>query len=158
MEVLHWARERRLRTFIEIKKGGKAYLGIEEAVLGEVESARAASLSTIISFDFLTLRRLRQLDATIALGLDFTRPRWALRRAKPIRATTLLPHWAFASRRLIRHAQASALQVIVWHVDQPRAMRHKLLDGVDGIITRYPAKLAEVLAKLETEVPGWATK
>ena len=76
---------------------------------------------------------------------------------QPQPATTLLSHGAFASRRLIRHAHAAGVQVLAWNLDQPLALRHKLLDGVYGIISRYPAKLAGVRAKLETEARSQLT-
>ena len=49
------------------------------------------------------------------------------------------------------------MQVLAWNLDQPLALRHKLLDGEYGIISRYPAKLAGVRAKLETEARSQLT-
>ena len=39
--------------------------------------------------------------------------------------------------------------VIPWTVDSPRQMRRTILEGVDGIITNYPAKLTETVARLQ---------
>lgn len=143
-EVLTWVRERNCKAFVEIKQPPATYPGIEARVLEEIGRARAASLVTVISFHFPTLSRLRELGSRISLGIDFTRPLLAVRRAKAVDATTLLPHWAFASRRFIRRAHRAGLRVVVWGLDQPKWMRRKLADGVDGIITRFPAKLVEV--------------
>jgi hypothetical protein len=35
----------------------------------------------------------------------------------------------------------------VWDVNPAVLMRRKILDGVDGIITSHPARLAEILRK-----------
>jgi glycerophosphoryl diester phosphodiesterase len=44
--------------------------------------------------------------------------------------------------------------VIPWTVDSPRQMRSTILEGVDGIITNYPAKLTEAVARLrKTRAP-----
>lgn len=146
-EVLKWVRKRNCLAFIEIKQSKLRYPGIEEKVLEEIYRAGAASLSTVISFDFPTLERVRQLDARIALGLDFSRPLLALRSATSIGAAVLLPHWALATRRFIRRARRAGFRVIVWDVNPPVLMRRKILDGVDGIITSHPGRLAEVLKK-----------
>ena len=42
--------------------------------------------------------------------------------------------------------------VIPWTVDSPRQMRRTLLLGVDGIITNYPARLTEAVARLQKAV------
>ena len=150
-EVLAFVRERRCLALVEIKEGGKTPPGIEAKVCGEIHRARAAALVAVISFDFATLRRLRELDATLPLGVSFKRPLLALRRAKLVGARMVVPHWAFASRRFIRRAHKVGLPVVVWTVNQPRWMRRKLADGVDGIITDYPARLAQIRASLRVD-------
>ncbi len=144
-QVLAWARRRKLRLFLEIKLGGHVYPGIEACVLEELARAGMSDLTTVISFDFPTLLRLRQLDSRLALGLDCTRPVLAIRRAQRLAATTILPYWAFASRRFIRRAHRAGLRVAVWDLDRPRAMRRKIADGIDGAVTRYPARLRQLL-------------
>ena len=144
-EVLHWVGKRNCLTFLEIKQSKKRYPRIEEKVLEEIFRARVAHLTTVISFSFPSLERVRVLDLQIALGLDFTRPLLAIRRAKSIGANCLLPHWALATRRFIGRAHQAGHRVIVWDLNQPVLMRRKILDGVDGIITSYPDRLTEVL-------------
>jgi len=144
-EVLNWVEKRNCAAFIEIKQSKSRYPGIEEKVLEEIYRARVARLTTVISFSFSSLERIRELDLQIALGLDFTRPLPAIRRASSIGANCLLPHWALATRQFISRAHQAGHRVIVWDINQPVLMRRKILDGVDGIITSYPARLAEVL-------------
>ncbi len=147
-EVLAWVAARKCLAFIEIK-GGHTYPKIEARVLAEIYRSGTAPLTTVISFHIPTLRRVRQMDPRISLGIDFTRPLLAIRRAKFVAAGTLLPHWAFASRRFLLRAHRAGMRVLVWDLDQPRWMRRKISDGVDGIVTRYPGKLAEIRARLE---------
>jgi glycerophosphoryl diester phosphodiesterase len=142
-EVLAWVRERKCLAFVEIKD---ARPGIEAKVLAEIQRASVGLLATVISFNLPTLRRLRQLDARVSLGLDVSRRLLAIRRAKSLGAAALLPHWAIASPPFIRRAHQDSIRVIPWTVDQPRWIRRRILDGVDGIITNYPARLAEIRA------------
>jgi glycerophosphoryl diester phosphodiesterase len=144
-EVLRWVRKRNVLSFLEIKQTSNHYRGVEEKVLEEIYRANVGSLTTVISFNLPILERIRQLDSGIAIGLDFTRPLLALRRATSVGATSLLPHWAFATRRFTQRAHNTGFRVLAWDLERPLWMRRRILDGVDGIITRYPARLAEVL-------------
>lgn len=140
-EVLAWVRAHKCLAFLEIKD---APAGTEDRLLEEIEEASVQSLVTVISFDRASLRRARQLDSRVALGLDTSRRLLAIRRAKSLGAVAILPHWAIASRRFIGQAHQNSLRVFAWTVDQPRRMRRRILDGVDGLITNYPARLEEV--------------
>jgi glycerophosphoryl diester phosphodiesterase len=150
-EVLTWVRRRSCRALVEIKEGSGAYPGIEAKILRTIRSTATASLVTIISFDRAALRHVRELDGSLSLGASFKRPIFALRRAKSLGARMVAPHWAFASRPFIDRAHQAGLEVIVWTVNQPEAMRRKIADGVDGIITDHPARLAEMQTRLRVE-------
>jgi len=146
-EVLAWVRKRNCLAFLEIKQVSGGYPGLEQKVVAEIYRAGIAPMTTIISFDLPTLERIRQVDSRLALGLDFTRPMLAIRSANSVGATTLLPHWALATRRFIDRAHAAGFRVFAWDVVRRVLMRRKILDGVDGIISSYPGRLAEVLIK-----------
>ena len=145
-EALHWARSRNCLAFIEIKDPTP---GVETKVLKEIEDAGAWHLARVISFDLRALARLRHLSSRARLGLDISRRLLVIRRARALAADALLPHWAIASRRFIRSAHRVSLQVIPWTVNYPLHMHRKILDGVDGIITNYPARLTAVLERIE---------
>lgn len=147
-EVLKWVREQKCQAFIEIKQRAQNYPGVEEKVLDEVYRQGVAERATVLSFDVPTLRRIRQVDCRISMGINFTRPLLAVRRGKTLGAAILGLHWAFVSRHFIRRAHGAGLQVFVWDLDRPRWMRRRIADGVDGIITNYPARLAEVVQHL----------
>jgi glycerophosphoryl diester phosphodiesterase len=149
-EALAWVRRHRMLAFVEIKAGRNTYPGIEAKVLDEIERAGVRRLATIISFDIATLRRVRELDSRIALGLDVSRSLLALRRVGSLAGKAILPHWAIASRGFIRRAHKHSIRVFAWTVDQPARMQRRIADGADGIITNYPAKLAEVLRRMES--------
>jgi len=147
-ETLAWVGSRECLAYLEIKRGRLPCPGIEERVLAEIHRARVLPLVTVISFHLPTLRRLRRLDPRVAVGIDFTQPLAAVRLAQSIGARTILPSGRFAGRRFIVRAQRAGLAVVVWDVEQVRAMRRQIASGVDGIITGYPGKLASVLAEL----------
>lgn len=147
-ETLALVRERRCLAYVEIKQGRRPYRGLEESVLEAIGRVGVRDRAMVVSFHLPTLERLRELDGSIALGVDFTRPKRALTSAFAVGAGAILPHWAFASRRFIARAHAAGRHVLVWDLDQKLWMRRKTADGVDGIITSRPARMAAVRAWL----------
>jgi glycerophosphoryl diester phosphodiesterase len=145
-EAFRWVRTRQCQVFVEIKDPAP---GAEGRVLKEVERAGVWDLVRIISFDLPTLERVRQMNSTIRRGIDVSRRLQAIPRAQALEAEMLLPHWAIASRKFIRSAHLNTLRVIPWTINNPYHMRRKILDGVDGIITNYPARLTAVLERLD---------
>jgi glycerophosphoryl diester phosphodiesterase len=140
-DVLDWVRARSCKAFLEIKQARPRYRGIEEGVLEEIYRAGAQRQVTVISFHRPTLRRIRRLDARIALGIDTMRPLLAIAHARMIGAQALLPHWRSVRRGWIVRAHRAGLKVLVWGLDDPRWMQRKIADGVDGIVTGFPASL-----------------
>ena len=149
-EVLQWVEARQCVAFVEIKDHRP---GVVAKVLQEIERADVWHLTRVVSFDLPSLRQIRELSEQARLGLDFSGRLLPIRRALALGAEALLPHWAIASRGLIRRAHREGLQVIPWTVNYPLHMRRKILDGVDGLITNYPARLTEVLDRLEQTRP-----
>ena len=90
-EVLAWVRQHKILAFVEIKGGRNAYPGIEAKVLDEIERAGVQRLATIISFDLATLRRVRELDSRISLGLDVSRSLLAIRRVRSLAGRASFP-------------------------------------------------------------------
>ena len=149
-EVLHWVKARQCRAFVEIKDYRP---GAAAKILAEIERADIWPWVRVVSFDLPSLQQVRELSEQAPLGLDFSGRLLPIRRALKLGAETLLPHWAIASRGLIRRAHRAGLQVIPWTVNYPLHMRRKVLDGVDGLITNYPARLTAVLERLAQTHP-----
>ena len=60
-------------------------------------------------------------------------------------------------RRFVARAHAHNIQVHLWTINDPDAMRHYLDLGVDGLITDYPDRLLRILNRQPTEEASWAT-
>ena len=144
-EVLHWVRARQCLAFVEIK-GRQPDLAAK--ILKEIDRARVQDLARVISFDPHTLERVRELNGNVRLGMDTSSRLLAIRRARALGVEALLPHWAIASRRFIRRAHRESLLVAPWTVNNRPLMWAKILDGADGIITNYPARLTAVVDRL----------
>jgi glycerophosphoryl diester phosphodiesterase len=145
-EVLQWVKVRQCLAYVEIKDYRPAAVA---TVLREIERADLLHLVQVVSFDLPSLEQIRQSNKQARLGWDFSGRLLPIRRALALGADTLLPHWAIASRGLIQRAHGERLRVVPWTVDYPLHMRRKILDGADGLITNYPARLTAVLDRFE---------
>ncbi len=150
-EALHWVKGRQCLAFVEIKDYRP---GAATTIFREIERAGLGHLARVVSFDLPSLPRVRELSEPARLGLDFSGRLLPVRKALELGAEVLLPYWAIASRGLIRRAHRVGLQVIPWTVNYPLHMRRKILDGVDGLITNYPARLTEVLNRIQQAEHG----
>jgi len=144
-EVLHWVREQRCMALVAIKNPRP---GTEAKVLKEIARAKVQHLTRVIAYNLAGLRRLRKLDPKVHLGLYVSSRPPAIQQVRALGAEALLPHWKSASAPFIHRAHRASLLVIPWTVDSPRQMRRTILEGVDGIITNYPAKLTETISRL----------
>lgn len=147
-EVLQWVKVRGCLAFVEIKDFQP---GVAAKVLEAIDRAGVWHLARILSFDLPTLEETRKLNDQARVGLDFSGRLLPVRRAATLGAESLIPHWAIASRGLIRRAHLHGLKVFPWTVNYPLHMRRKILDGVDGLITNYPARLTKVLDRILKE-------
>ncbi|WP_212762120.1 glycerophosphodiester phosphodiesterase family protein [Nocardia uniformis] len=147
----------------------------------EVQRAGVRNRTIIQSFDWATLKLVRQHDSGIRLyaltdptkvypfspwlgGLDLIWESGSLvNGAKSIGATALSPMHALppdgsvqlpaVSQRLVDTAHENGILVVPWVVNQPGTM-HELMDkGVDGIITDYPDRLREVMRERGLSLP-----
>jgi glycerophosphoryl diester phosphodiesterase len=140
-EALAWMKEQGCVAYVELKRGRASNGGLEEKVLRVIRETGMVQNVVVISFHHAVLQTLRELDRRIALGLDFTRPLLALRRAQAVGATAVLPLGALVTSKFVHRAHALGLKVVPWGADSPRSWRRLLAIGVDGLITNRPAAL-----------------
>ena len=145
-EVLHWVREQKCMALIALNRPTPE---AEARVLKEIARAKVHHLTRVIAPNLPALTRLRRLDPKVNVGLQISSRPPAIQKAKALGAEVLLPHWRKASPSLIQRAHRASILVIPWTVDTLRQMRRIILQGADGIITNYPAKLSEAVSRLQ---------
>jgi glycerophosphoryl diester phosphodiesterase len=145
-EVLHWIREKKCMALIAIHRPTPE---AEIKVLKEIDRVRVHHLTRVIARDLAGLQRLRRMDPEVNLGLRMAGRTAAIQKARALGAEVLLPRWTLLSPSLVRRAHRASMLVIPWTINSLRQMRRTLLEGVDGIITNYPATLNEAVASLQ---------
>lgn len=145
-EILSFAREADVSFYLELKTSESWTM--ERSLAGALASSGELARATVISFDpavLLSLRRIERLAMTGMLveraGLD------SIQEAVSIGARQLLPRANRVTPEFIMAARRADLKVVAWTVNEPEEMRTLITNGVDGIITDFPDRLATVLAE-----------
>ena len=147
-EVLDVLSEKAEWINIELKNDGNKYPGIEAQVLEVVNKKGLLKKVLISSFDFPTLKRMRDLSPTIAIGY-LVEGRFAflfhdpIEKAKEIDAENLHIDIENACERNVNAIREAGLRCCVYTVNRKEdALRLKEL-GVDGIFSNFPDILGD---------------
>ncbi|GAA3726003.1 glycerophosphodiester phosphodiesterase [Salinactinospora qingdaonensis] len=98
------------------------------------------------SFDWVTMRELgRGFPETPVAVLGMARRRYGLRRVARY-AAQVHPHYLRVSEPYVRAAHTHGLAVFSWTVNTAAAIRRVIGNGVDGVISDYPDRVAEHMA------------
>jgi glycerophosphoryl diester phosphodiesterase len=141
-----------------------------DVVLAAIRKAGKVGRVEIQSFDWRTLPLVHQAEPSIPLVALWNEHTWVadspwLSGVNPaivgdpvigamlVGANILSPAYSLADKSLVDRAHSLGLSVIPWTVDGAGDMRALIADGVDGIITNYPALLRTVLAELGMTLP-----
>jgi glycerophosphoryl diester phosphodiesterase len=141
-----------------------------DVVLAAVRTAGKVDRVEIQSFDWRTLPLVRQAEPSIPLSALWSEQTWVpdspwLAGVNPavvadpvigailVGANILSPAYPLVDKALVDRAHALILKVLPWTVDDANDMRALIADGVDGIITNYPARLRGVMGDLGMPLP-----
>ena len=128
-EVLD-AMARRVKILIELKE-----LGTEEELINLIRRKKLLNRVIVISFHKDVLRKVRELDEEVSIGLIYVRHKNPIKVALELKAEYLLSLYRFTHSSNIKKAHEAGLKVIVWTInDKDEAIEYKK-KGVDGIAT-----------------------
>ncbi|MGV8965003.1 MAG: glycerophosphodiester phosphodiesterase [Cellulomonas sp.] len=136
---------------LELKSPDR-YPGIEAEVIaqlrafeGFVERGVAASRLVVESFDVDSLRRYRELEPTVPVGVLGAPPTTAL-PALATWADQINPDHRAIDADYVDEIHRVGLRCLTWTVNRAAGMQRAMTLGVDGIITNRPELLRAVLA------------
>jgi glycerophosphoryl diester phosphodiesterase len=141
-----------------------------DVVLAAVRTAGKVDRVAIQSFDWRTLPLVHQAEPSIPLVALWDEQTWVrdspwLAGINPapvgdpvigatlVGANILSPAYPLVDKPLVDQAHSLGLRVTPWTVDDANDMRAQIADGVDGIITNYPARLRGVMKELGMPLP-----
>jgi glycerophosphoryl diester phosphodiesterase len=121
--------------------------GVAQSVCELVRKERAEDSCLISSFDWPQIEEVRHLAPELPTALLASRnARRMITKAVAIGAVAINPRHDLVNPELCSEAHRQSLRVYPWTVDDAIEMRRVRVAGVDGIMTNYPARLAELTA------------
>jgi len=144
------------------------------ALLKVVRDAGMAQRVTVQSFDWRTLRLVREIEPAIptvhltiqtsnndnlrdgswTAGLKFADHGSAPKMVKAAGGMVWSPNGGAVTEALVKEAQSLGLKVIPWTINTPADMERLIGWGVDGIITDYPDRLRAVMQARAMPLPA----
>ncbi|WP_445487686.1 glycerophosphodiester phosphodiesterase [Niallia sp. 03133] len=141
-EVLYLAKGRK-HLLIELKQLGNLYNGLEEKVVRMIHSIDMQDQVTIISFDHESLRKIKELDHKMEVGLLFFGcPTKIVEQMDHIGANHLSIHHHFITKELVDSLKHHPIQIGAWTVNDSKAiLRIKNISKDIMITTNHPELL-----------------
>ena len=144
-----------------------------QALVKAVRDAGMTPRVAIQSFDWRTLQAVRRLDPAIptvcltiqtasndntrdgtwTLGMKLAELGSAPKMARAAGCAVWSGDGGAITQPLVREAQSLGLKVIPWTINDPADMDRMIGWGVDGLITDYPDRLREVMARHGMPLP-----
>ena len=131
---------------IELKTYPIVYPGIEKIVIERICIMGAEDRVFLSSFNHLSMELCKEINSAIPTGLLYMQP--IISAEKYATGHALHPDYNLLvlESDLVNRAHNAGLAVHVWTVNSDEAMRLCIGRKVDGIITNYPDRLAEIIS------------
>jgi glycerophosphoryl diester phosphodiesterase len=133
--------DKKVKVFIELKEAG-----VEEQVLSKVNERGLEKNVVIVSFLEDALKKVRELDKGIEIGLIYAKHKNPVKAALELKANYLLAFYRFTHTANVQKAHQNGLKVIVWTINKPEEVEEYTAKGVDGIASDKPDILMRVNA------------
>lgn len=134
---------------IELKNSPMGYDGIEEDLLSVIEPYRKKLKLSVSSFDHHCLRRLRQLDSDIEIGVLASASLLDLKEyCGKVNGSYYIQDYDCLMPDAVAEAHEAGLKIIVWTVNDKYKWQRLIDMGIYGICTDLPGPLIEYLKNL----------
>lgn len=133
----------KIKLNIELKINGHEKALVEK-VVALIHEKNFQSECIITSFDLNSLKKVRQLDNDLKVGLIFSKYPENI-DVFSLNVDLLSVKHTLVDEEFMRKARVHDKEVHVWTVNEPEKMKQLLDLGVTSIITNYPEKLRALL-------------
>jgi glycerophosphoryl diester phosphodiesterase len=131
---------------IEIKQLPIVYEGLEEKLVNMLRQLGAIEECAVISFHHPAIRKLRDLDSRLQLGiLEVSRPLDPARLMRDAGADVFSPHWAAMDPEVVSQVHAAGGAVGVWTVDDEPSVAWSKYCRPDSVFTNKPVEIGKAL-------------
>jgi glycerophosphoryl diester phosphodiesterase len=136
----------RVDLCLEIKSYPESLPGIELKILFILSHYDYLDRTTLSSFDYQRLGRMRELAPDASLGLIYgsSVKQDPIASARQLRADSVHVQKSLATRDFCTHAWDEGFDVYVWTVNELRDMEAFMSMGVQGLISDFPERFAKL--------------
>ena len=132
---------------IEIKQLPIVYEGLEEKLVNMLRQLGAIEECAVISFHHPAIRKLRDLDSRLQLGiLEVSRPLAPAQMMRDAGADVFSPHWAAMDPEVVSQVHAAGGAVGVWTVDDEPSVAWSRYCRPDSIFTNKPVEIRKAFS------------
>lgn len=118
-----------------------------EKVVELLHKYRVIEQAILQSFDFRTLEQAKRLAPNLRLSCLFEREDNFCELTARLGGQIASPNFMLITSQRVMHCHEMGIQVVPWTVNAPGDWRSMIDCGVDAVITDYPRRLVEYLAK-----------
>src|SRR5699024_8116448 len=154
-EVMALAKGKK-RLLIELKQMGELYVGLEEKVAELINKYNMYHQVVVISFDHESVRKVKEYDPIVEIGLVFTGQLTMLAdQVDYTGASYLSIQHRFITKELVELFQDKCVQLVAWTIDDVGSLnRMKGISGNIHITTNRPEIMIEDVKKAKSEFIG----
>jgi glycerophosphoryl diester phosphodiesterase len=136
----------RARLNVEIKSAAADWHELAARLVALLRSRELLEATVLSSFDPGALQAVRAQADEAHLGLVWSRTELAdaWRLAGDLHAVSIHPDWTLVSTDFVEDAHQRGFQVLTWTVNDVDVMRDLLRRGVDGIMSDFPERFADI--------------
>lgn len=137
------------KVLVEIKHPGHGprYEGIEEVLLRQLGEEKMLDQVVVISFERLSLKRLREQSSGLQTGLLVGGATDVAAAHRELAINWIAPHFGMVNRAYVEQAHKLGLRVNTWTVNEEAVMRQLVEAGCDSITSDRPDLLKQVLSQ-----------
>ncbi len=140
----------RIPVNIEIKHSQEKNLILIKKVIALIQEYNMLTQIIISSFQKEILSLVNQENDQIRCGFIFhKKPNMKKLFNDSCSLYSIHPHKMLTKKKLIKNARENSIKVFPWTVNSAQLMKKMISLEVDGIITNYPLKLANILISKE---------
>jgi glycerophosphoryl diester phosphodiesterase len=125
--------DKKVKILIELKE-----TGLEEDVLSLINKEGLKNNVIIVSFLEEALRKVREIDDEVEIGLIYVKHKDPIKSALELKANYILPIYRFTYAIDVQKAHENGLKVIVWTINKQEEVIEYARKGVDGIASDRP--------------------
>jgi len=125
--------DKKVKVFIELKE-----TGFEEKVISLIKKHEMKKNVVVVSFLEDALKKIKELDSEIEIGLIYAKHKNPLKAALELKAQWLVAFYRFMHTANVQKAHENGLKVLVWTVNTPEEVAEMTKKGVDGIASDKP--------------------